>query len=148
MKKHKAYIFIIILVVLTGVAAFLHLSTREQVPEHCVAVSYDGNIVYVDLDTLAYEHVSGVRINGKGEEKPVEGQGILLKDMLAQYEISYYKTISIISDDSYTANVDSTEVLEDGKVYLMYEEEELRLVVFGDKDSKRSVSNVVKIDIQ
>lgn len=148
MKKHKAYIFIIILVVLTGVAAFLHLSTREQVPEHCVAVSYDGNIVYVDLDTLAYEHVSGVRINGKGEEKPVEGQGILLKDMLAQYEISYYKTISIISDDSYTANVDSTEVLEDGKVYLMYEEEELRLVVFGDTDSKRSVSNVVKIDIQ
>lgn len=148
MKKHKALIFIIILVVLTGVAAFLHLSTREQVPEHCVAVSYDGNIVYVDLDTLAYEHVSGVRINGKGEEKPVEGQGILLKDMLAQYEISYYKTISIISDDSYTANVDSTEVLEDGKVYLMYEEEELRLVVFGDTDSKRSVSNVVKIDIQ
>lgn len=148
MKKHKAFIFIIILVVLTGAAAFLHLSTREQVPEHCVAVSYDENIVYVDLDTLAYEHVSGVRINGKGEEKPVEGQGILLKDMLAQYEISYYKTISIISDDSYTANVDSTEVLEDGKVYLMYEEEELRLVVFGDTDSKRSVSNVVKIDIQ
>lgn len=148
MKKHKAFIFIIILVVLTGAAAVWHLATREEVPEHCVAVSYKDDIVYVDLDTLAYEHVSGVRINGKGEEKPVEGQGILLKDVLEQYEINSFETIAVVSDDSYTAEVNSMEVLEDEKVYLMYEEEELRLVVFGDTDSKRSVSNVVKIEVK
>lgn len=148
MKKHKALIFVIILAVLTGIAAIVHLNTRETVPEHAVAVSYEDETVYVDLDSLTYEHVSGVRINGKGEEKKVEGQGILVKDMLANLQILDYDTISIVSDDSYTAEVTAPEVSEDDKVYLMYEEEELRLIVFGDTDSKRSVSNVVKIDVQ
>lgn len=148
MKKHKALIFVIILVVLTGIAAIVHLTTREAVPEHSVAITYEGETICVDLDELAYRQVSGVRINGKGEEKPVEGQGILLKDMLEALQILNYESISIASDDSYTAEVNLAEVQAEDKVYLMYEEKELRLVVFGDTDSKRSVSNVVKIDVQ
>ena len=41
------------------------------------------------------------------------------------------------------------EVKNDPKAYLLHEEEgKLRLVVFGDKNSKRSVSNVVQIVVE
>ena len=148
MKKSKALIFVVLLAVFTGIAAYMHLSTREVVPEHNVAVSYEGDTVYVDLDAISYEQVSGVRVNGKGEEKVVEGPGIALKELLTANKMEDYTKAAIISDDSYQAEVTAEEIAEDGKVVLMYEEEELRLVVFGDKDSKRSVSNVVKIEVE
>lgn len=37
---------------------------------------------------------------------------------------------------------------EEEKVYLLLQEEELRLVVFGDENSKRSVSNVKQIVVE
>ena len=45
--------------------------------------------------------------------------------------------------------VSKEEVDEDGKVYLLKEDDgSLRLVVFGDENSKRSVSNVVKMVVE
>ena len=44
---------------------------------------------------------------------------------------------------------EAEEVEEDSKAFLIMEEEkELRLVVFGDENSKRSVSNVVRIVVE
>ena len=37
---------------------------------------------------------------------------------------------------------------EDGKAWLLLEQPYLRLVVFGDQNSKRSVSNVVQIIVE
>lgn len=37
---------------------------------------------------------------------------------------------------------------EEKKAYLLLQEEELRLVVFGDENSKRSVSNVKQIVVE
>lgn len=148
MKTRKALIIVIVLAVLTGIAAIMHLSTREKVAEGSVQIAYNDETYSLNQEELDYVQVSGVRVNGKGEEKPVEGQGILLKDILAEYEITEYENVTIISDDSYSAEVSFAEVSEDGKVYLMYEEEELRLIVFGDVNSKRSVSNVVQIVVE
>ncbi len=67
---------------------------------------------------------------------------------LAQEHITGYSKVSVVSDDSYSAELTADEVKEDGKVYLLNEEDSLRLVVFGDENSKRSVSNVVQIVVE
>ena len=67
MKKHKALLMIGILVVITAIAAFAHLSTREEVPEGAIEVVAGEETHIVDITKLAYEQVTGTRVNGKGE---------------------------------------------------------------------------------
>lgn len=144
----KALALILVLVVLTGIAAYFHLSTREEVIAGTVQVTVDGHAQTVKLADLAYEPVSGVRVNGKGETISVEGRGILVKDLLASTKIASYSKVTVVSDDSYTADLTAEEVAESGKAYLLLEQPYLRLVVFGDQNSKRSVSNVVHIIVE
>lgn len=148
MKKHKALAFILVLAVLTGITAWSHLSSREEVAEGTLQMTADGHTYTVELSDLNYEPVSGVRVNGKGESIPVEGQGVLLKNLLDAEKIASYSKVTVISDDSYSAELTAEEVKEDGKAYLMLDEEELRLIVFGDQNSKRSVSDVVQIIVE
>lgn len=148
MKTSKALALILVLVLLTGIAAWMHLSTREEVTEGTVQVTIDGHVQTLKLSELSYEAVSGVRVNGKGESIPVEGEGISVKALLASQEAASYTKVTVVSDDSYSAQLSAEEVAEDGKAYLMLDEEYLRLVVFGDSNSKRSVSNVVQVIVE
>lgn len=148
MRKHKAIVFVLALAVLTGMAAWLHLSSREEVAEGTLKMTFADHVYAVDISELRYEPVSGVRVNGKGESLPVEGQGISLKDLLESEKIDSYSKVTVISDDSYHAELTAEEVAEEGRAYLMLQDEELRLIVFGDQNSKRSVSNVVQIVIE
>jgi len=147
MKKHRAVIFIAILLIITGIMALIHFNTRKEVPEGAIEVTYGEEIYTVDIRELTFEQVSGVRVNGKGEEKTVEATGILLKDVFAGIGITEFGEVSVLADDAYSANLTKEEVEADSKAYLIQEEgeERLRLIVFGDKDSKRSVSNVAQI---
>lgn len=148
MKKHKALAIILVLVVLTGIAGWFHLSTLENAAEGTLQMTVDGRTKTLKLSELNYEPVSGVRVNGKGESIPVEGEGISVKALLEDRNVDSYSKVTVISDDSYTAELTADEVNEDGKAYLMPEEAYLRLVVFGDQNSKRSVSNVVQIVVE
>ena len=93
-------------------------------------------------------------MNGKGEEIPVDGDGIAVSKLLSKLGITEFSKVRIVSDDAYSAEVNREEVVEGGKVVLLLEEgtpsekDTLRLVVFGDENSKRSVSNVVEINIE
>ena len=89
-------------------------------------------------------------MNGKGEEKIVEASGILLKNVLEGVGITEYSKVSVVADDSYSAEITAEEMADDAKAYLIQEEGEarLRLIVFGDKDSKRSVSNVAQMIVE
>ena len=150
MKKHRAVIFIVILLVITGAMALMHFNTREEVPEGAIEVVFGEETQMIDINELSYKQVSGTRINGKGEEKEVSASGILLKDVLSKARIEGYEKISVVADDAYSADVSAEEVNDDTKAYLIQDEEDvrLRLVVFGDKDSKRSVSNVAQIIVE
>lgn len=148
MKSKKIKILFIIVVVFTIIFAVLHLSSREEVPEHVLQIHAEDETYLVDITKLDYEQVTGTRINGKGEEIPIEGQGILLKEILEQQNISGFSKVTILADDSYKVDITEEEINEDGKVYVLYEESSLRLVVFGDENSKRSVSNVVQIMVE
>ena len=148
MKTYKALALILLLVILTGIAAWFHLSSREEVAEGTLQVTIDNRKQTVKLAALNYEPVSGVRVNGKGESIPVEGEGISVKALLESQNVASYSKVTAVSDDSYTAELTAEEVAEEGKAYLLLDGAYLRLVVFGDQNSKRSVSNVVQIIVE
>ena len=148
MKSHKALAIILVLALLTGAAAWFHLSSREEVTEGTVRIMVNGSAQTVKLADLNYEPVSGVRVNGKGESIPVEGEGISVKDLLETQKIVSCTKVTVISDDTYSAELMAEEIAEDGKAYLLLDDAYLRLVVFGDHNSKRSVSKVVQIIVE
>ena len=149
MKKHKVIIFTVVLILLTVAAAVIHLNTREVVAEGSLLLIAGDKEITLDLSEFAYEQVTGVRVNGKGEEIPVEGFGVSVKEVLAQAKVAEYERIKVISDDSYQAEMAAEEVEDGTKAFLILDEEKkLRLVVFGDTNSKRSVSNVAQIVVE
>lgn len=145
MKKYGVFAFILVLVLVTGIAAWFHLTTREEVAAGTLLITAGGEEKTVKLSELPYTQVSGVRVNGKGESIPVEGPGIALKDLLNAGSCS---KVTVVADDSYSAELTAEEVAEDGKAYLLLDEDTLRLVVFGDENSKRSITNVVQIIVE
>lgn len=149
MKKHKVKIFAAVLVVLTIAAAMLHLNLRDAAAEGSLQMIVRDQSISLDISKFDYQQVSGIRMNGKGEEIPVEGLGVAIKDVLAQAKVNEYELVRVISDDSYSAEISAEEVADSTKAFLLLDEEnELRLVVFGDTNSKRSVSNVVQIVVE
>ncbi|MBR4026333.1 MAG: hypothetical protein IKJ01_02075 [Lachnospiraceae bacterium] len=148
MKSNKIFIFLSIIVVLAIIFGVRHFQMREDIPENTLQIETKEETYLVDITQLSYKQVTGTRVNGKGEEKQVEGQGILLKELFFQQNISDFSKAIILADDSYQVEVTAEEIHQEEKVYLFYEENELRLIVFGDKDSKRSVSNVVEIKVE
>ncbi len=142
MKNRKLRYLALVLVLLAAIFAVLHLSSREQVAEQTVQLQVNGKIHEISLSDLSYEPVSGIRVNGKGEQIPVEGEGIPLPKLLKQYNVETYSSVTVVSDDSYTAKIAAEEA---ENAHFLLEDEQIRLIVFGDSDSKRSVSNVKQI---
>ncbi len=144
-KNNRLIIFIGGIVSITAAMILINFALKEGVPENTIKITTSQESILVDLENLEYQLVEGLRINGKGEEKKVSGQGILVRELLEENRINSCSAIKVISSDSYAAELLEEEIWEEEKAYLLYEEKELRLVVFGDKNSKRSVSDVVEI---
>lgn len=148
MKQRKTVIVILVcLLLVTAVFTLLHLSTRDQVPEGVLLVSGEGKEQYMDLSKLPLGPVSGIVVNGRGEEKTMEGQGISIADLLtaAGFDPAAPKQVTAVSEDEYSAEISAEEIAEGGKIYLLIEDGSARLVAFGDSNSRRNVKNVVKL---
>ncbi len=149
MKKIKSInIIIAALVLLTVIATAVHFATRTDVPEGALRVEYGGKAVELDVGKLELKPVQGTVRNGKGEEKTVAGQGIELGQLLEQAGAGDYTTVTVTADDEYGAQLTAEETAQPNKVYLLLEDDSsLRLVVFGDENSKRNVSNVKLVSV-
>lgn len=149
MKKNKTAFFIVgICLIVVAILTCINVVSRPQIPMHSILVEYGNKSEYIDMDTLRLTEVTGEIINGKGEVKEIAGQAILLSDVLNTISIQEYDTVKVISDDEYSAELTKSEILDEDKVYLFIADDLARLYVFGDKNSKRNVSNVVKIVLQ
>ena len=140
--KSKKLILIIVcaLVLVTAVLAVVHFTTRETVPEGAILVRQDGNDSYITMDKLSLTTVTGTIVNGKGEEREINDQGINLGE-LAKGD---YQTVTVTSDDEFSAEVAVEEI---GNAFLILNEDgSTQLVVFGDNNSKRAVRNVTRIE--
>lgn len=152
MKKNLMLKVVLALVLAAAVFAVIHLSTRPAEETGAIQVSYGGKTVSVPLSKLTLQDVSGTAVNGKGEEKPIEGRGTPLSEVLAQAgaDLSAVRQVTVSAADEFSAVLTVGEVTEDGKAYLLQEEgeERPRLIVFGDPDSKRGVKDVTRIEVE
>ena len=129
---------IAVLVLLTIVLAFVHLT--GQTPENAGEITVNG--IKTSLAELKLKPVSGTIVNGKGEKKQIEANGISLAELIK----GDYSVITVEASDEYHAVIGKDEA---GNAYLIVDESNsARLVVFGDRDSKRDVKNVVRLNTE
>ena len=121
----------------TAILALVHLTTRTPEVEGSILINGEA----VDIASLDLEQVTGTIVNGKGEEKQIDAQGI----NIAKLFDSDYDSITITASDEYSAVVNADET---DNAYLILDDDNPGLVVFGDSNSKRCVRDVVRIDFQ
>lgn len=152
MKKSTKIIMAAIaaLIALTAVFAIIHSTARTEVPDGALLVSCGGEKKYVDLASLDTVSVRGSVVNGKGEKSDVNTQGVPLADVIenAGFDPNDAVTVKVTADDEFSAELSGDELNEDGKAYLVSEDDgSMRLVVFGDSNAGRNVRNVVSVEI-
>ena len=152
MKKSTKIILAAIaaLIALTAVFAIIHSAARTEVPDGALLVSCGGEKKYVDLASLDTVSVRGSVVNGKGEKSDVNTQGVPLADVIenAGFDPNGAVTVKVTADDEFSAELSGDELNEDGKAYLVSEDDgSMRLVVFGDSNAGRNVRNVVSVEI-
>ena len=148
MKKDKKILLLIILVMclISAGAAWWYLSSREDETDSSgdfgksLVVVSSGNEKQVDISGLTTESFSGTTVNGKGETNEVSGQGVKLSSLI---ETEDYTEVTVTADDAYSAAVKKDEI---DNAWLKIDGDSAGLIVFGDKDSKRNVRNVVRIE--
>lgn len=152
MKKNRVVKIVVALVLVAAVFAVVHLSTRPAEEAGAIQVSFEEKTVSVLLSNLPLQDVSGTAVNGKGEEKAIEGKGTPLSEVLTQagVDLSSIQQVRVAAADEFSAILTVQEIAEEGRVYLLQEEGEVRprLVVFGDLDSKRRVKDVARIEVE
>lgn len=135
MKNKRLITVIAILAALTAILAVIHLTTRTPDTEGQILVNGES----LRISNMKMSPVTGTVVNGKGEEKQIDAQGVSLSDICGDFS-----TASVTASDEYSADVKSGD-----EAYLILSDDgSLRLIVFGDENSKRDVKHVVRIDFQ
>lgn len=149
MKNKIVFGVIGILLAVTAALAAIHLTTRTQEVEGAVLVEFAGQSVTIQIEDMPLVPVQGTVVNGKGEEREIDAQGIALADVLALagMEALPENGVTVTASDEYSVEVTSDELAEQGKVFLL-KEEAPRLIVFGDNGEKRNVKNVARITVR
>lgn len=148
-KAEPVKIAVVVLILVTAAVAVFYLTTRPAAPEGTLRIENGGQVTELPLERLELVPVQGTVVNGKGEERTVDAQGVLLSEVLREAGISEFAQVAVTADDAYSAAVTAEEVHEPDRVYLIQQEEGgLRLIVFGDSNSKRSVSDVVSLSVK
>ena len=148
-KTEPVKIVIIALVLITAIVAIFYLTTRPTTPEGTLRIEKGGQVIELPLDRLEFISVRGTVVNGKGEERTIDAQGVLLSEVLREAGIEEFSEVTVTAGDAYNAVVTVEEIAASDRVYLIQQDEGgLRLIVFGDSNSKRSVSDVASLSVK
>lgn len=150
MKNKRPLILIAALVCATVAAAFLHLSTRTQAAPGSIYVSDGGRERILRFDDLPLVDIEGEIVNGKGETLAINARGVSLSVALEEAGIDpeSISGLTVVADDEYRAELTGGEVRARAACLVRQEDGGVRLIVFGDPDSKRSVSGVARMEVQ
>lgn len=150
MKLKKKFVLLLALLVLTVLLAARYLTTRNSVPEHAIRVTWAGKTTYLNVSKLTGEPVKGTLVNGKGKETIVDTMGLSLLAALAEAQVdaAAAESVTVTAQDAFSSELTGEEVRQEGKAYLVLEDEEATLIVFGDSNSKRKVHQVMQIDVR
>ena len=148
-KAEPVKIAIIVLVLITAIVAIFYLTTRPTASEGTLRIESGGQVIELPLERLTFASVHGTTVNGKGEERTIDAQGVLLDQVLREAGIEEFSEVTVTADDAYNAVVTAEEIGKPDRVYLIQQNEGgLRLIVFGDSNSKRSVSDVASLSVK
>ena len=148
-KAEPAKVIVAVMILITAVVAVFYLTGRTGVPEGALRIEYGGRALELPLEQLELTAVRGTVVNGKGEERTVDARGILLDQVLRKAGITDFSEVIVTADDEYSARVTAQEAAETDKVYLIRQDEGgMQLIVFGDGDSRRNVSDAVRLTVR
>ena len=148
-KTEPVKLVIIVLVLITAIVAIFYLTTRPAASEGTLRIENNGRVIELPLERLELTPGWGAVVNGKGEERTVDAQGVLLSGVLREAGIEEFSEVTVTADDAYSAVVTAEEIAALDRVYLIQQDEGgLRLIVFGDSNSKRSVSDVASLSVK
>jgi Na+/H+-translocating membrane pyrophosphatase len=133
---------IICLAIITSIVSAVYLRGRKSTPENQIAVSVNAEDKFISLSDFRLSKVSEDIKNKKGETKHIEGDGVLISDIIGPVS---FTEITVISDDEYRASLTSDDM---DNAWLLSDEGTARLIVKGDENSKRDVKNVVRIEVK
>ena len=150
--RQKRIVLLIIFILAAAVAllVILHLTGDGIVEQGQVEIIRQDQKWFIGEKEIARIPVKGELVNGKGESVLIDAKGIALADALSSAGIdpAEVAVLKITSQDEYSAEITGEELLENGKVYLISEDDgTFTLVVFGDSNSKRKVKEVARIEV-
>lgn len=150
---------IIVLVIITGIVAAVHLLNQEQVA--CMVIGYGDQVISVSPEDLDKGAFSGELIDGKGDVTHHDYTGILLRELLEGkgIDLSQASGMTVTSADNYSVAFTAEEILQADKVYVAVTADGekiegiepgtygVQVIVFGDPNSRRCVRFAQKITI-
>lgn len=142
MKNKLTLMLIAALFLATILAAAWHLNTRTD-SKHLI-LDIPGERVTLAVNTLSLSSVQGEIRNARGETRSVDGQGISLADLIAKCDAAFEK-ITVVASDEYRAELTAEDL---SRAYMLRESDSWQLIVFGDPDSRRCVSNVIQVIVR
>lgn len=147
MNKRIVKLLTAMLAVAAVLAAMAPAILAEEAGPFLTIVAGEGE-TKIAWDELTLVPVQGTTINGRGEEKAIDAEGVALQSLMDLAGIEALERITVVAGDAYQAEVSADELAEAGKVFLIRSEDGLRLIVFGDEDSRRIVRDVVQVIVE
>jgi hypothetical protein len=113
-----------------------------------LVVSYQNKQQEVVFAQLPLQQIQGTISNAKGQTFPVDAKGLSAEAFLAALNISGFSKMTVVADDEYRAEVSAAEIAAEDTVALILQEDGgVQMVVFTDSNSKRNVTNVVRVEV-
>lgn len=150
----------ILLLIVTGVVAALHLMNQDAIA--CMVICQGDQQISVSFEDLNQESFSGALTDGKGDTMFHEYTGISLRALLKKKRVDLDRLsgVTVTSADNYSAAFTSEEILQADHVYVAITadgkkiegidpgSDGVQIIVFTDPNSRRCVRFAQKITVE
>lgn len=158
-KRNKVLVLFVFFLLLLSVMITIYITREDENYNSLILINGDNSIEleYAEMDA---SHFEGEIRNGRGKTEYNVYSGIELNKIIEMNNIKIDDSsiITAYSEDNYSATFTGSEILEERKVFVALKKDEntiknieekqgAMLIVFGDKNSKRKVKYLHRIEI-
>lgn len=138
------------LLLISACFAVWHLTTRTEVARGELLIRQGEAEVRLCLTDLDLSRVQGEVVDGKGDTHAVDAQGLSVADVVraAGLDVNALTQLTVTAGDAYSAVLSGDEVRQPETAWLILQDDGARLIVFGDPDSRRNVSDVAILEAE
>lgn len=160
MKRNRTVLLVVLLMLVTGVVAAVHMATQADIA--CLQIRQTDLRIDVSFEELDGGAFSGVLTDGKGDQAFHEYTGILLWELLKKKGIALdqISRVTVTSADQYSVTFTAEELMQPDKVYAAITadgkaiqgidpgSEGVQIIAFAEPDSRRCVRYVQVITVE